>query len=184
MTRILTSLATINLLAFVAAFGTGFVSKLGHEAGRIEDSTYVVHFVLGLGTVLLSLLVHCMVITYFLGTGRLIKEVSLAYQLPDERWARPTRDLKRNNTPKAILAMALSIALAASGEADRHDVWPWWIHLVLGCATLPFNAWVFWVEYRNVSLNGKILEEAIGEVERIRAAHGLPSSTEEIEQGF
>ena len=116
--------------------------------------------------------------TYFMGTGRLIKEVTLAYDLPDERWARPTRDLKRGNTPKAILAMLLSIAVAAAGEGDRHNVWPWWIHLMLACAALVFNLWVFRVEYRNVACNGRILDEVLAEVERIRAAHGLPSSAD------
>jgi hypothetical protein len=182
MTRIFTILATLNMVAFVAAFATGFVSQGQHEAARLDESAYVIHFVVGLAAVLLNLLVHCLIMTYFLGTGRLIKEVTLVYQLPDERWARPTRDLKRDNTPKAILAMLLAIAVAAAGEGARHEVWPWWIHLVLACAALLLNLWVFRVEYRNVAVNGRILDEVIAEVERIRAAHGLPSSAEEIEQ--
>jgi len=184
MTRIFTTLATVNLVAFLAAFGTGVASILQQDVPRIDDSTYVVHFVLGLGAVLLNLLVHCLIMTYFLGTGRLVKEVTLAYQLPDDRWARPTRDLKRSTTPKAILAMIFSTAVAAAGEGDRHNVWPWWIHLILACAALLLNIWVFCVEYRSVTMNGRILDEVIGEVERIRAAHGLPSSAEEIGRSF
>jgi hypothetical protein len=180
MTRIFTTLAFDNILAFVAALGSGFISQSQHGAAPGEDSAYVVHFVLGMVAVLLNLLVHCLIITYFLGTGRLVKEVTVAYQLPDERWARPTRDLKRRNTPQAILAMLLSIAAAAAGEGDRHLVWPWWIHLLLGCGALAFTTWVFHVEYRNVAINGRILDEVISEVERIRAAHGLPSSAEEL----
>jgi hypothetical protein len=182
MTRIFATLATINIVAFVAAFGTGVASSLQHDSPQIDSSSYVVHFVLGLVAVLFNLMVHCLVLTYFLGTGRLVKEVTLAYQLPDERWARPTRDLKRKNTPGAILAMLLSIALAAAGEGDRHDLWPWWIHLLLGCAALLLNLWVFRVEYRHIAINGRILNEVIVEVERIRAAHGLPSSAEELDQ--
>jgi hypothetical protein len=180
MTRIFTTLALVNLLAFAGALGSGFYSQYQHGAASANDSAYIVHFVLGMVAVLLNLLVHCLIITYFLGTGRLVKEVTLAYQLPDERWARPTRDIKRSNTPKAILAMLFSIAAAAAGEGDRHLVWPWWIHLFLGCGAFAFTIWVFQIEYRNVALNGRILDEIINEVERIRAAHGLPTSAEEL----
>jgi hypothetical protein len=176
MTRIFTTLALVNILAFVAALGSGFWSQYQHGA----DSAYVVHFALGMVAVLLNLLVHCLIITYFLGTGRLVKEVTLAYQLPDERWARPTRDLKRANTPQAILAMLITIAAAAAGEGHRHLIWPGWIHLVLACGAFIFTIWVFRVEYRNVAINGRILKEIISEVERIRAAHGLPTSAEEL----
>jgi hypothetical protein len=181
MTRIFLTLAILNGGALAAAFVTGFASKLQHGAPS-DDSTYVLHFVVGLIAVLASLMVHCLVITYFLGTGRLIKEVTLAYNLPDERWARLTRDLKRSNTPKAILAMLLAIAVAAAGEGERHVVWPWWIHLVLAVAALTCNLWVFYVEYRNIGTNGLILDEVMEAVERIRAEHGLPSSAEAVQQ--
>jgi hypothetical protein len=182
MTRIFTTLAALNVVALVAAFLTGVVSQLQHGAPP-DESAYVVHFVVGLVAVLGNLLLHCLVMTYFLGTGRLIKEVTLAYELPDERWARPTRDLKRSNTPQAILAMLLAIAVAAAGEGDRHNVWPWWIHLVLACVALTWNFWVFLAEYRNIATNGRILDEVIQEVERIRAERGLPSSAEVIQDG-
>src|SRR5438477_9391999 len=147
MTRIFATLATLNVAAFLAAFVTGLVSRLQNGGPQADDSAYVIHFVLGLVAVLGNLMVHCLVMTYFLGTGRLVKEVTLAYRLPDERWARPTRDLKRNNTPQVILAMLVTIATAAAGEGSQHQVWPWWIHLTLACFTLAVNAWVFGVEY-------------------------------------
>jgi len=182
MPRIFTTLAAFNLVAFLAALATGFVSQLQHGAPPANETAYVVHFVLGLLAVLSNLLVHCLIITYFLGTGRLIKEATLAYGLADERWARPTRDIKRDNTPKAILAMLLSIAVAAAGEGDRHNVWPWWVHLVLAVLAVAVNLWFFRVEYRNVTLNGRLLDGLIGEVERIRAERGLPSSAEALEE--
>jgi hypothetical protein len=184
MTRIFTTLATLNIVVLLAAFGSGVWSSLQDGVAQRDTSTYVVHFVLGLVAVLANLMVHCLIITYFLGTGRLIKEVTLAYNLPDERWARPTRDLKRRNTPKAILAMVLSIAVAAAGEGAGHAGWPWGIHLALAGIVLAVNAWVFRVEYGNIALNGRILDEVVGEVERIRAAHGLLSSEDELQQDY
>jgi len=182
MKRIFAVLAGSNGLALIAALAVGLLSKLRDSAVHPEDSTYLVHYVIGLLAALGTLLVHCLVITYFLGTGRLVKEVTIAYQLPDERWARPTRDLKRGNTPYAILAMLVSIACAAAGEGDQHQIWPWWIHLILAIATLGFNGWVFRIEYRNICANSIILDEVMAEVERIRAEHGLPSSIEAMRQ--
>src|SRR5262249_57584292 len=85
-----------------------------------EGSLYLTHFVLGLFGAVAVLLIHCLAITYFLGTGRWVKEVCLAYGLPDERWPRQTRNIKRGNTPFAILAMLVTIATAAAG-AGRHN---------------------------------------------------------------
>jgi hypothetical protein len=143
-----------------------------------HEAAYLVHFVLGLSAALCTLLVHCLVITYFLGTGRLVKEACQAYSLPDADLPRRTRDIKRGNTPLAILAMLVTIAAAASGEADRHNAWPWWIHLVLVVATLAVNLWAFMVEYRNLRANIIILDSLFQQVERIRAERGLPPSAE------
>src|SRR5438445_4538936 len=119
MMRIFGTVAAIDFVALVAAFAVGHLSQLQGAGSRPDHPTYLVHFVLGLTAVLGTLLVHCLSMTYFLGTGRLVKEVTLAYDLPDMRWARPTRDLKRDNTPKAIAAMPFTIAAAAAGEAER-----------------------------------------------------------------
>ncbi len=180
MTRIFTTLATLDALALVAAFAVGIVSRLQEGVGHPEDPIYLVHFILGLAAALGNLLVHCLILTYFLGTGRWVKEVSLAYGLPDAQLPRLTRDLKRRNTPRVLLAMSVTIATAAAGEGDQHQVWPWWIHLALAIATLGVNAWVFVVEYRNLRLNAGILDTVLREVDRLRILQGLPSNAEAL----
>jgi hypothetical protein len=183
MTRIFPVFAGLDFVALLAAFALGVLSRWRVGAWHPQDPTYVIHYVVGLAAVFGNLFVHCvLVLTYFLGTGRWVKEVTLAYGLPDERWARPTRDLKRSNTPKALLAMGLAIATAAAGEADQHQVWPWWVHLALACLTVGVNAWVCVVEYRNMVTNSRILDEVMREVDRIRAEHGLPTSAEALRQ--
>src|SRR5205085_869860 len=117
---------------------------------------------------------HCLVMVNFLGTGRWVKEVCLAYRLPDGNWPLKTRDLKRATTPKAILAMCLAIAAAASGQADQVREWPWWVHCVLAVATLATNTWVHFVQYRNITLNVGILEGVMTDVDWARAEQGLP----------
>jgi hypothetical protein len=149
----------------------------------LNDPIYLVHYGVGLYAVLAALLVHCLGIINFLGTGRWVKEVCLAYGLPDGNWPLKTRDLKRDTTPKAILAMLVTIAAAATGEADQHRLWPWWLHLVLAVAALGVNAWVHSVQYRNVRINVGILEGVMLDVERARAEQGLPSNAEALEAG-
>jgi hypothetical protein len=141
-----------------------------------------VHFVLGLTTALTTLFVHCLVLTYFLGTGRWVKEVCLAYGLPDDDLPRQTRDIKRRNTPRVILAMLLTIAATAAGMAAQQRAWPGWVHLAFALLTIFVNFYVFVVEFSNVRLNGHLLDAVTAQVERIRAERGLPTSEEALRE--
>jgi len=169
MTRIFTTLATIDGLLLLAGFGTGILSKLG-------VSEYMLHFWLGLSAALVTLLVHCLIFTYFLGTGRWVKEVALAYRLPDEPLPRLTRELKRQTFPPALFAMLIALATAAAGTAAQLQEWPWQVHAALATLTLLINFWAFAVEYRNVNTNAGVIERVLSEVDRIRAERGLPTN--------
>jgi hypothetical protein len=182
MTRIFLGLAVLDLAALVVAFAVGVLSRTRDALLNLQDPTYTWHLYLGLFAALGTILLHCIVMTYFLGTGRMIKEVCLAYELPDEHWPRTTRDLKRRNTPWALLAMSVTIACAASGIADQHRDWPWWVHLLLALATLVVNAGVVMREYRNITINGGVLDGVMADVDRVRAERGLPSNAEALRQ--
>jgi hypothetical protein len=56
------------------------------------------------------------------------------------------------------------------------------VHLTLAAFTLLVNAWAFVVERRNVRINAGILDDILREVDRIRAAHGLPSNAEALRE--
>jgi hypothetical protein len=195
MKRIFLNLAIVDFLALAICFGLGIgfnsrewrldAALISSEAGVTQvagsDSSYVVHFGLGLFSTIANLAVHCLIFIYFLGTGRWVKEVALAYKIPDVPYPRLTRDLKRRTFPPALFAMLVPIATAVSGEGARRD-WPGWIHLALAVATLIVNLWAFQIEFRNVTINGGVIDEVLREVDRIRAEHGLPSNTEALEQ--
>jgi hypothetical protein len=180
MARILLRLAVFDGFALVAAFALGVLSWL---RGGLRDSSvvsYSLHLYLALFAIIFNLGVHCLVFIYFLGTGRWVKEVALAYRLPDAPLPRLTRDLKRWTFPPALLAMLVPIAAAAAGMANVHHLVDWAppTHLALAVLTLLVNGWALWVEYRNVSINSGVLDRVMAEVERIRAEHGLPPSAE------
>jgi hypothetical protein len=185
MTQILPRLAVFNFLLLLAATVVGLVSQARGSMLNAGDSTYLLHLYLGLFAVLSTLALHSLVFIYFLGTGRWVKEVALAYRLPDDPLPRLTRDLKRRTFPLALLAMLVPIATAAAGagRATQGPEWSWIYHASLAALTLAVNLWAFVVEYRNVATNGALLAEVMREVDRIRAEHGLPSNAEALRQG-
>ncbi len=179
MARIFLSVALTNLVLLVAACVTGGVSQ---ALGGVETGhwSYLAHYYLGLVTVLVNLALHCLIFIYFLGTGRLVKEIALAYKMPDEPWPKLTRELKRKTFPPSLLAMLLGVPTAATGMGIQMAGWPWQLHLGLTIALLLVNVWACVVEYRAVRTNARVLDEVYREVDRIRAAHGLPTNAEAL----
>ena len=182
MKRIFVILASLNAAALVVTFAVGVVSKL-RGAADAGEGLYVAHYFLGLFTVILGpLAVHCLIFIYFLGTGRWVKEVALAYGLPGEPWPKLTRELKRRTFPVALAAMLVPIAAAAAGLGAQMHRWRWEIHAALATLTLLVNGWAFLVEYRNVGANATAIDAVYAEADRIRAEQGLPPSAEAVGQ--
>jgi hypothetical protein len=180
MTRIFTTLAVFLTLALLVTFGVGLYT-MSLPVSLHKNEIYLIHFTLGLFTALGALLVHCIIFTYFLGTGRWVKEVGLAYHLPDQFYPKLTRELKRSVFPPALFAMLITIATAAAGAGKQLEVWPREVHLTLAVLTIAINLWAFRVEYRCLSDNAAVIHGVLTEVERIRAEHGLPSSAEDFQ---
>jgi hypothetical protein len=184
MTRILARLAIFDLLVLAAAVGLGYYSRARGGLRDFEDISYPLHQYIALFAVIYNLGLHCLVFIYFLGTGRWVKEVALAYNLPDEPWPKLTRELKRRTFPPALFAMLLPIGTAAAGMTQVHEQNAWAPHMHAGLALLSLlvNVWALRIEYRNVSSNGDLIDQVVVEVERIRAEKGLPPSDQAWDQ--
>jgi hypothetical protein len=179
MTRTFSILASLLLFLLFATMVLGFLS-FSLEVSEFKKDIYIAHFYLGLTTAILMLLVHCLIFTYFLGTGRWVKEVTLAYQLPDEPWHKATRELKRQTFPPALYSMLIAIATAAAGAGAQLQEWPWFVHASLAILTLVINLWAFRIEYNNVAANAGIIQAVLDEVDRIRLQHGLICNAEAL----
>src|SRR5262245_44181626 len=180
MIRIFTVLATANAIGLLASFTLGWVSKL---SGGYQESTnpyFLYHFLCGLFTAICTLLVHCLVLTWGLGTGRLVHEVTVVYELPDAPLYKGTRDLKRQTTPWALAAMLSTIAAAAMGAGVQLQGWSWLTHLVGACLAIGLNGWAYVVELRSLRKTAAILLAVYKEVDRVRAERGLPSNEEAL----
>jgi hypothetical protein len=179
MKRIFPVLAAVDAVFLLVTFAFGLVR--GFAPGALDSIDPLLHFKLGLFSVVGNLGVHGLVVfIYFLGTGRWVKEVALAYGIPDDPLPKLTRDLKRRVYPAAMFAMLVPIAAAAAGMGAMFQEWPWPIHFVLALATLLVNGWAFVVEYRCIHTNAAVLFEVLNEVDRIRAERGLPTNADAL----
>src|SRR5438477_10896562 len=159
MIRTFLVLASIDGLALCASVVLGTLSKMRGAQTNIDDQVWMFHFYCGLGSAVLNLLVHCLIFTYFLGTGRWVKEAALAYSLPDEPYPKLTRQLKRWTFPPALFAMLITIATVAAGAGAQLRAWHWTIHASLAALTLIINLGAFIIEARNVRTNGFVVEK-------------------------
>jgi hypothetical protein len=179
MAQTFRTLAIFLTIAILVTIGIGFWSFLTPGESKYKD-IFIVHFVSGLVTAIGILLVHCLIFIYFLGTGRWVKEVTLAYKMPDEPWHKHTRELKRATFPPALFSMLIGIAAAAAGAGAQLQAWPWYVHMTLGLLTLIINLWAFRIELRNVTTNAAVIDAVMVEVDRIRAAQGLVSNEQAL----
>jgi phosphoglycerol transferase MdoB-like AlkP superfamily enzyme len=179
MTRTFSVLAVLTTVAMLATIGVGFWS-FALERSAFQNGVFLIHFYLGLATAIGILLIHCLIFTYFLGTGRWVKEVGLAFDLPDAQWPRLTRELKRATFPPALFAMLVGIATAAAGAGAQLQAWPWYVHASLAFFTLLVNLWAFRVEHQSLTLNAQAIQAVLAEVDRIRAARGLEPNAEAL----
>jgi hypothetical protein len=173
MPRIFTVLVVLDAFFLIVSYVLGCSSKLTDGVHNPETRLYWYHFLCGLTTNVLTLLVHCLIFTYFLGTGRWVKEVTLAYEMPDEPLHKMTRELKRKVFPPALYAMLFAIASGATGAAAHVRVWPWYVHFTLATCTLLVNFWAFGVEFKCLRANVEVLRDVLLAVDDIRIARGL-----------
>jgi uncharacterized membrane protein len=138
------------------------------------------HMMLGAAAALITVLVNSITITYFIGTSRWCKEVCEAYHLSPELSDRSTR-LKRSTFPWALAGILAVIAIVGLGAAadpsganwprSAQYVTPHYAAAMIGIVIVLI---AFFVQISRIAENYGVIEQILAEVERIRAAQGLP----------
>jgi hypothetical protein len=165
MHRIFLGLAITNGTLLLASFGFGFAA-----AGETRPSHMWrdVHFLLGLLTTVATLMVHSVVFTYFLGTGKWVKEVARVYQLPDWVYAQAIRN-KRRAFPFELICMVLIGVTAWLGAAsDTREFDSTW-HLGMAAFTFAFSLGAFVAEYVSIVAQARLLLEVKAQADDIAA---------------
>jgi hypothetical protein len=165
MHRIFLGLAITVLVLLLLSFGLGFAA--GGEAGSPDHARLDLHFLFGLATMLAALLIHSIVFTYFLGTGRWVKEVVRVYELPQWVWPQALKN-KRKAFPFEILGMTLIGLTVWSGAGAHTGRWPAVWHLGLAALTLGFNLGAFFAEYAAIVAQARLLLEVKDQADRLR----------------
>jgi hypothetical protein len=157
----------------LAVFVLGLAASAEDRA--VAHFWHDVHFLLGLFTTMATLLVHSIVFTYFLGTGKWIREVVRVYGLPEWVEAQTIRN-KQRAFPFELLAMLLVGATAWLGAAadTRRDFNPLW-HLGLAGVALTFNLGAFVVEYAAILAQERLLLEVKAQADRLRFGPRTPA---------
>ncbi len=186
MTRILPPLAIVAIAMVLIALALGYyVSSLDirNPADASAQQWASWHRLAGIGSGLVLVLVHSIVVTYFIGTSRWCREVSEVYEIGPEFVATSNR-AKRRAFPWAALGMLVAVGLVASGGAAdpgaslrppaEPQTMSWAVfHMFVALAAIAFTALAFGIEWLNLDANHKAIDGVLAEVRRIRHEHGL-----------
>ena len=181
MNRIFSTLAVVSNVGLMVTFVLGW----SIADPRIEGSTGVpmsVHFLTALAALTLTMLVHAIVLTYFMGTGRWIEETSEAYRLGIDSREENIK-LKYQTLPGMVGCILLLIVTGGFGAVADPGSYvnmssAAMIHLTLACLTLLANIAVSLIEYQTIQRNGRLVEEIMTSVKAIRRERGLDDVTE------
>lgn len=179
MTRIFVTLAWFALVMMGATLVIGLAIDNLHSDHSPEMLRWATaHRLFGVATALTVVLVHSIVVTYFIGTSRWVKEVSEAYGLGRDYILR-ANTLKRKTFPWAVMGMLAVVGVIALGAAaDPATGLPhtadWVIpHLVGAIVGILFIGYTYFLEWNNIHANHLVIAEVLAEVHRIRAERGL-----------
>lgn len=141
------------------------------------------HFLTAVGGLLLAMLVHAIVLTYFMGTGRWMDETRQIYQLP-EKWQAESHAIKYRVLPWMAAAIVMLIlagafgAIADPGSSAGTNGWETLsaetVHFLISSIALALNFVIYIIEYQAIHRNSQLVEEVLNEVHRIRREKGLP----------
>lgn len=183
MTRIFLTLASLGGLLLVAAVVLGLSIDDPKVATASVQAGVSAHFLTAVGGLVFSAMVHAIVLTYFMGTSRWIEETGNSYPLsPAPR--EESRRLKYRVMPAMAGCLVLLIITGATGAA-ADPASPYGaqgmfglpsstVHLLLAMTTVCVNFAVNYLEYLAIFENGRIVDQVLAEVRRIRLEKGLP----------
>ena len=142
-----------------------------------KQQRMVLHFWIGIGSVLITMLVNSVCITYFIGTNRWCREVVETYEL-DPTLLESSNVLKRKTFPWSFIGILSAIAIAAFGAAAdpagylRNEASDWvWPHYICSLMGTGIIIGCFAVQIRNLQANYEIIHRILAKVQNLRQAN-------------
>lgn len=177
MTRIFLTLAALSTIMLGVALYLGLSIGDARLRDPVVQNGVAIHFLFGVATLVFAALVHSLVLTYFMGTGRWVEETSAAYRL-DPSFVETSRGLKWGVLPAMMLGIGLLVMTGAfGGAADPASAisFQGWgalsaaeVHLWGAVLTLVVNIGVNVWEYRGLRRNGELVDAVMEQVRQRR----------------
>lgn len=151
----------LALAGFLATSAQGFllasaIRSAAPGAGHLVTR----HVGYAIPTVLLALFSQSMVIFYFIGTGKLVKEEIAAFPEPERLPVLAAlRRFKAKTSPAATFALLAAIAVFVLGGAAHTSALPAWIHLAAAILAAATHAWALAAEYPAFTENHRLMAD-------------------------
>src|SRR6266496_6443809 len=156
---LLTTLLALAGLLATSAQGLILASAL-HSAAPAAGHLVTRHVGFAIPTVLFSLFSQSMVIFYFIGTGKLVKEEVASYPEPERRAVLiALRRFKARTSPPATFALLSAIAVFVLGGAVHTSALPTWTHLASAIAAAAIHAWALSAEWKTFGENHRLMKD-------------------------
>jgi hypothetical protein len=155
-----TALATAGFVV-VSIQGFAVPSDLA-GASMAAKALVTRHISWAIPTVIFSLFSQSMVIFFFIGTGKLVREE--AATLPDPEKTRVLEALKRfkrETSPPATFALLSAIMVFVLGGAVHTHALPSFVHLVSALAAVVLHVWALVVEWRTFGENARLMSDPL-----------------------
>jgi hypothetical protein len=175
--RIFLVLSTLSNLLLAVTLVLGWRIGDPRDLDPATADSVALHFLVALGTCLVVILVHAVALTYFMGTGRWIEETCGAYSL-GEAARRENIRLKFRVIPGIVVCFLLVLATGSLGAiadpaASMNLAGAATIHFTLAVTLLVTNVLVSWLQCGCIARNGRVVNEIVDEIRRIRREKGL-----------
>jgi hypothetical protein len=151
----------LALAGFLLVSVQGFAVASGLSAGPAIARVLVArHVGYAIPTVLFSLFSQSMVIFYFIGTGRLVKDETVDFPQSDREFIVQTlARFKKQTSPAATLALASSIAVFVLGGAVHTRALPSGVHLASAVLAVALHVWALLTESRAFAENHRLMAD-------------------------
>ncbi|MCH8827956.1 MAG: hypothetical protein IID45_00100 [Planctomycetes bacterium] len=184
MKRIFVTLAVLSTGLLLAAFVMGWmIGDLTRRDAEVQAG-FDLHFLTAVAGLMFASLVHAIVLTYFMGTGRWMEETGNVYRLSDE-WRAESQRLKYRTFPwmaGALVMLILTGAFGAIADPATLGTEGWGgvsaatVHFLVASIAVAANILINVMEYQAIGRNSQLVENVLAEVRRIRQEKGLPIS--------
>jgi cbb3-type cytochrome oxidase subunit 3 len=159
----------LALVGFVFTSVQGFAVTAGPLVTR--------HVSYAIPTVLFSLFSQSMVVFFFIGTGKLVKDEAAGLPEADRAVVHAAlRRFKMQTSPPATLALLCAIAVFVLGGAAHTRALPSWVHLGSAVAAVAVHIWAFAAESRAFAENNRLMDDPKAYARAARAVTARPAS--------